>query len=81
MLLPDKHIRFSESLLGLGAFVLEEIETTKNLDTLWIALRKAMATDQMPATHSIDNLVLAIDMLYGIGALQLSDDGTLVRVS
>ena len=79
MLLPDKHIRFAESLLGLGAFVLEELERPKSLDALWAALRNHMEKQRMPATHTFDNLVLAVDVLFAIGAVTLNPDGRLNR--
>ncbi len=79
MLMPDKHIRFAESLLGLGAFVIDALETPKSLDTLWQALREAIESGRLPARHGFDQLVLAVDMLYSIGAVRLASNGLLER--
>ena len=79
MYLPDKHIRFAESLLGLGAFVLEALDTPKSIDALWEELLPAMKEDLLPASHSFDNLVLAVDMLFAIQAVTLNPNGLLKR--
>jgi hypothetical protein len=80
MLLPDKHISFAESLLGLGAFVLENIRVPQDIDALWRAFEK-VRDRQFPAHHGFDNLVLAVDMLYAMGALEMAQDGKLMRRS
>lgn len=79
MVLPDKHIRFSESLLGLGALVLESLNVPKNIDALWDELRSRMGDNEFPARHSFDNLVLAVDILFAVGAITLNRSGRLVR--
>ena len=34
--MPDKHVRFAESLLGLGSFVLEALDEPRTIDELWV---------------------------------------------
>ena len=70
MLMPDKHIKFSESLLGLGAYVLENLQNPKTIDELWGDFCKARKGNQYPANHSFENLVLSVDSLYAIGAIK-----------
>ncbi len=79
MLLPDKHIRFSESLLGLGALVLESLEAPKSIDALWNELHPQMESGAFPANHSFDNLVLSVDMLFALGVITLNRNGRLQR--
>jgi len=79
MLLPDKHIRLSESILGLGAFVLEHLDEPTTIDSLWHALQEANENESFPARHGIDNLVLAAVFLYSVGIVSDSADGTLVQ--
>ncbi len=69
MLMPDKHIKFSESLLGLGSFVLESLSHPQTIDELWEKFCKARKNGLFPAHHSFENLVLAVDTLYAIGAV------------
>jgi hypothetical protein len=78
MLLPDKHIGFAESLIGLGSFVLENLASPRDVDALWKCFEKVRG-HEFPAFHSFDNLVLTVDMLFAIGAVELRDDGKLVR--
>lgn len=79
MLLPDKHIRFGESLLGLGGFVLETLQRPKSIDELWTSLQKAMREGSFPGQHAYEHLVLAIDVLFAVGALELTESGALRR--
>lgn len=80
MLMPDKHIRFAESLLGLGSFVLDALTTPQAIDDLWGAYRKARKGGHYPAPHTFENLVLAVDLLFAIGAVRESDhSGVLQR--
>lgn len=78
MFLPDKHISFAESLLGLGHFVLESLQSPITIDNLWRSFEKIQG-NEYPAYHSFDNLVLAVDALYAIGAIDLDDEGQLRR--
>lgn len=78
MVLPDKHIGFAESLIGLGSFILQDLINPKDVDLLWKSFEKVRG-NEFPAFHSFDNLVLAVDMLFAIGAVELLDDGKLVR--
>jgi len=79
MLLPDKHIRFAESLLGLGVFVLEALSTPKTLDAIWKELHTQMEDGRLPAHHTFDNLVLAVNVLYAIRAVNADDNDKLMR--
>lgn len=80
MLLPDKHIGFAESLIGLGSFVLENLKNPKNIDALWRNFEKVRGTEY-PAFHSFDNMILAVDALFALGAIEITDEGDLKRSS
>lgn len=69
MLMPDKHIRFAESLIGLGSFVLESLDQPRSIDELWVIFGRHRQSGQYHAPHSFENLVLAVDVLYAIGAV------------
>ncbi|MGE3407555.1 MAG: ABC-three component system middle component 6 [Pirellulales bacterium] len=79
MILPNKHIRLSESLLGVGAFVLSHCTKPRTVDSLWYALGEAYDSGQFPAYHTFDNLLLSIAFLYSIGAIEMIDDGRVQR--
>lgn len=69
MLMPDKHISFSESLLGVGSHILRQLSgRPKSLDTLWTAYR----TDESGLYSikiSFDSFLLAIGFLYSLGVV------------
>jgi hypothetical protein len=79
MLLPDKHIKLAESLLGLGSFALQELDTPKAIDVIWAELQEVTEANEFPAYHSFENLVLAIDFLFSIGAVRVETNGKLAR--
>lgn len=68
MLLPTKHVPLSHSLLGVGAVVLAELDGGgRTLTSLWHALR------ENPTVGSLARLVLALDLLYAIDAVESAD--------
>lgn len=82
-LLPEKHVRSSESLLGLGAIVLSSLdEGAKNLDALWADVKERDSVKQrVHGSITLDTVVLAIDFLFAIGAVQLNQKGLLENAS
>lgn len=67
MILPNKHIPTSHSLLGVGAKVLAAVERPKTLVALWDQLR------EQPEVGTFARLVLALDLLYAMSAIDLVD--------
>ncbi len=70
MIIPTKHTNFSESLLGLGSYVLNELKTPKTVDYLWKQYNIDYKKEKYFGKHSFDNLLLAIVFLYSIGAVK-----------
>lgn len=79
MLLPDKHIRLSESVLGLAGLVLSALTHPMSFDSLWRLVQDRLDTPDWPATHGADNFVLALSFLYMIETIEVSPDGELIR--
>ena len=65
MILPTKHVNLSQSLLGLGAKVLQELDRPQSPSRLWERVR---AVDEVP---SYQRYLLALDFLYACDALDL----------
>ena len=65
MILPTKHVNVSQSLLGLGAKVLKQLDRPATLSRLWEKLR---VVDEVP---SYQRFLLALDLLYACDALEL----------
>ena len=57
MLLPGKHIKLSESIIGFGGFVLADLDKPKTLDRIWSDFEKVRDTDIFPSYQSFNNLV------------------------
>jgi hypothetical protein len=76
MILPSKHIRFSESLLGLGGIVLNILKEPKTIDEIWFKFLEINNTKKvLPAYHNFDNVVLSLNYLFLIGAVSIDKKG------
>lgn len=75
MLLPAKHIKLSESIIGLSGFVLEKLNKPKTVDMLWNELRIAVEREEYPTHHPFENLLLSLGFLYSIDLIRLDDNG------
>ena len=71
MILPTKHINPLDSLLGVGALILERLKTTKTVTQLWDEMR------DLPQVVTFERLVLGLDLLYLMGLVEL--DGGVIR--
>jgi hypothetical protein len=71
MILPTKHINPFDSLLGVGALILERLKTTKTVTQLWDEMR------DLPQVVTFERLVLGLDLLYMLGLVEL--DGGVIR--
>ena len=65
MILPTKHIAFSHSLLGVGATLLKELSRPLSVTELWDKVRTSKGVG------SYQRFILALDMLYLLGAIEL----------
>jgi len=79
MLLPDKHISLAESVVGLGAFLLSELSRPRSVDRLHERVSAACESQELPAYHNFDSVVLAIIFLYTIGAVEITESGAIRR--
>lgn len=66
MILPTKHIPLNRSLLGVGAELLALLDRESTVSGLWTALKREKREDEVP----FDWFVLALDLLFGIGAIE-----------
>lgn len=79
MLLPDKHIKMSESLLGLGSFLLSILRNPMTVDAMWFEYSKAREAGTYPAHHTFENVILALDVLFSIGAISIQKNGLIEK--
>lgn len=69
MIIPTKTINFSESLLGLGAYILSELTTPKSVDELWEAYQAERKKKAYLAKQSFEKMVMALIFLYSIDSI------------
>ena len=79
MLLPNKHISLAESLVGLGGFLLGQLDRPVSIDGLHKRVIGAEIIGVFPAYHDFDAVLLAVLFLHAIGAVELTADGDVRR--
>ncbi|GAB4383792.1 MAG: hypothetical protein Kow00121_46250 [Elainellaceae cyanobacterium] len=67
MILPTKHISTRNSLLGVGATILEHLNYPRTVTSLWNAVSK------LPEVATFERFVLTLDILYMIGAIEMQE--------
>ena len=78
MILPSKHLSQERALLTVGSRILQHIQEPMTVSALWERLRThKKGTDSRRAFH-YDKFVLALDLLFMIGAVSLKG-GRLTR--
>lgn len=79
MLLPDKHVKICESILGLAALVLANLSDPLPFDELMAVLAPQFETPAWPAYHNAETVALALCFLYSAGLVDVSEDGDVFR--
>ncbi|GHT11948.1 hypothetical protein FACS1894170_06170 [Planctomycetales bacterium] len=70
MVLPSKHIKMSESLLGLGSFILESLQRAPHtFDDIWEEFSLAQKNKTYPFPHNLENFNLALLLLYSMNLI------------
>jgi hypothetical protein len=76
-LLPEKHARLNETIIGLGAVALAGLERPQTIDNVWQRVRDLKAKKILPDRVSFEDLVLTLDFLHAIKAVSLNERGAL----
>ncbi len=74
MILPNKHVPPGKSLVGVGAKLLHALDRPQTESALWGRVR------DLPEVATFGRFVLALDLLYSIGVVDMKD-GILQRRS
>jgi len=80
MILPSKHLSQDRALLTVGARILQHLPQPKTISALWEELPRNVAGKSDAPPLRYDGFVLALDLLFLTGALELQD-GLLTRKS
>ncbi len=80
VILPTKHIAQDRALLTVGARILPELEQPLTVSSLWDRLARKSRAEKVPSALRYDSFVLALDLLFLLGTIQLRD-GLLQRTA
>ncbi|WP_244832992.1 ABC-three component system middle component 6 [Clostridium sp. BJN0001] len=82
MILPSKHISLSESYIGLGAFLVKLLNKPIILDDILKKFNEEFVeTKLLTEYHSIDDIILTLELLYCMGIVEINDKGEIYNVS
>jgi len=77
MLSPQKHVKLSESLLGLGANILALLSRQLTPEQIFNKLDK----NDLLISHDFEHIILALDFLYACGAIEINEQGKIIKCS
>lgn len=72
MILPNKYISIKNSVLGLGVIVLNNLYKPQTVTTIWNSV------SENPEIATFDRLILTLNFLYAIGAIEMKE-GTIQK--
>ena len=67
MIIPTKHIKIKNSLLGIGAELLNRINQPKTVSTLWDQSKS------IEGIKSYESFTLTLDFMFIIGAIEFNN--------
>ena len=73
MILPTKHIKLSNSLLGVSAELLKHLDEAQTVTSLWGNVK------HVPEIRTFERFTLGLDFLYALGIVNF-ENGLLRRV-
>lgn len=78
MILPSKHLSHDRALLTVGAVILRHLSDPVTVSALWEQVSRSSRDHTALSLLRYDAFVLALDLLFLIGGLELRE-GLLVR--
>lgn len=74
MILPSKHLSQDRALLSVGAHILQNLGQPKTVSALWEELpRQPKESKHETVLLSYDTFVLALDLLFIMGTIELAE--------
>jgi hypothetical protein len=78
MILPSKHLSQNRALLTVGAVILRHMSAPITVSSLWESVLHSSSDQTSPSSLRYDAFVLALDLLFFLGAIELHE-GLLAR--
>nr|WP_304220270.1 ABC-three component system middle component 6 [Fredinandcohnia onubensis] len=81
MILPQKHIKLSESIFAMGAIILSLLDNQKSIgiDELWETLKRKNHNEKIIDNYSFDKFIISLDYLFTIGTIDTNENGGLIK--
>lgn len=76
MILPKKHIKISDSLIGISSLLISLLDKESTVDELFLSLIK---DKRLSKNLSLDTVILCVDYLYCQGIVKITNNGGLSR--
>ena len=73
MILPSKHLSQQRAFLTVGAGILRHLPKPKTVSALWEEMPRTDAGQRDSPPLRYDGFVLALDLLFAMGAIELQD--------
>lgn len=80
MILPSKHLPARRALLTVGAAALQHLAEPLTVSALWERLTRSTSEAAQQSYLRFDAFVLALDLLFGLGAIEVRN-GVLTRAA
>lgn len=74
MILPNKHLKLSNSILNIGAILLEDLNYKQTVTLLWDKARI------QPEILTFERFTLGLDLLFTLGLINFSVEGLIEKV-
>jgi hypothetical protein len=71
MILPTKRLGIDRALLAVGGEIIRLLDEPKTVSRIWEELKRSRKAQSKRHSLSYDWFILALDLLYVIGAVQL----------
>ena len=78
MILPTKGVHARRALLTVGGEILGELNEPKTVSRLWADIRTSHSEVE-EADISFDWFVLALDLVFALGAVRIGEDSFVTR--
>lgn len=72
MILPNKHVRTENALVGVGADILESLSNAKTVSVLFHDVQTRREGSEKTRIH-FDWFLLALDFLFSVGAVRFEE--------
>ncbi len=76
MILPNKYVSNSESLIGLSALIINVLgKKSLPLDKLWKQFEKKYNTENLNNPPTYEKFILTLNLMFMVGMIMYTDEG------